>query len=59
MEEEKQYVSGFEMDRVRLAHAYIPYQQYTDHYTPARALKQGTLYPELYMPYQPGPRGYY
>lgn len=43
--------------RMRLAHAYVPFQRYSENYPPAEALRRGTLYPELYMPYRPGPRG--
>ncbi|MFW5991948.1 MAG: spore coat associated protein CotJA [Halanaerobiaceae bacterium] len=40
--------------RVRLAHAYVPFQRYENHYQPAEALNRGTLFPELYMPYRQG-----
>ncbi len=39
---------------LELAQAYIPYQYYTDSYTPKEALRKGTLFPELYRPYLPG-----
>ncbi|HHU92378.1 MAG TPA: spore coat associated protein CotJA [Halanaerobiaceae bacterium] len=45
--------------RMRLAHAYIPWQHFKNSYPPAEALRRGTLFPELYMPYRPGRRGYY
>lgn len=42
-----------------LAHAYVPYQRFMESYTPAEALQKGTLFPDLWMPYKPGHRGYY
>jgi len=39
--------------RMRLAHAYIPWQHFKNSYPPAEALRRGTLFPELYMPYRP------
>ena len=45
--------------RKRLAHAYVPFQRYTDHYSLEEALKKGTLFPDLWMPYQEGKHGYY
>ncbi|MFW6238269.1 MAG: spore coat associated protein CotJA [Bacillota bacterium] len=45
---------------MKLAHAYVPVQQYTDNYSPTRALNRGTLFPDLYMPYNPDQeRGFY
>ncbi|HLV08578.1 MAG TPA: spore coat associated protein CotJA [Halanaerobiales bacterium] len=41
-------------DRMKLAHAYIPYQEFREAYSPEQALRRGTLFPELWMPYQPG-----
>ncbi|WP_238528235.1 spore coat associated protein CotJA [Acetonema longum] len=38
---------------VLLAHAYVPWQCYTKAFSPQEALKKGTLFPELYGPYQP------
>lgn len=35
-----------------LAEAYIPYQQYTTSYPPPEALEKGTMFPELYRPYE-------
>lgn len=35
----------------KLAHAYVPFQIYTRSYSPEEALKKGTMFPELYMPY--------
>ena len=43
----------------RLAHAYVPFQRYSDKYSLEEALSKGTLFPELWMPYKRGPRGYY
>ena len=59
MDNESQYLPGSGTIRRRLAHAYVPFQQYTDHFTPEEALQKGTLFPELWMPYRPGRRGYY
>ena len=59
MSTETQYLPGSGTLHRRLAHAYIPFQQYTDSYNPEEALEKGTLYPELWMPYKPGRRGYY
>ncbi|WP_084295243.1 spore coat associated protein CotJA [Caldanaerobius polysaccharolyticus] len=35
----------------KLAHAYVPFQTYTKSYSPEQALKRGTMFPELDMPY--------
>ncbi|HHT51243.1 MAG TPA: spore coat associated protein CotJA [Eubacteriaceae bacterium] len=37
-----------------LATAYIPFQHYTVSFPPMEALRKGTLFPELYKPYQLG-----
>lgn len=37
-----------------LAQAYIPFQYYTNSFSPKEALRKGTLFPELYRPYLPG-----
>lgn len=55
----KQTIQGPGMGDLRLAHAYVPFQYYSRNYSPGEALRRGTLYPELYMPYRPGERGYY
>lgn len=34
-----------------LARAYVPFQRLKQVYSPSEALKRGTLFPELYMPY--------
>lgn len=36
---------------VEYAEAYVPYQQYTKSYNPQEALEKGTMFPELYRPY--------
>ena len=36
---------------MNLAEAYIPFQKYTQAFSPMEALKQGTLFPELVRPY--------
>lgn len=35
----------------QLAQAYVPFQIYRDAFCPEQALKNGTLFPELYKPY--------
>ncbi len=57
--EKSQGIPGPGMGSMRLAHAYVPYQYYSNSYPPEEALRKGTLYPELYMPYRPGRKGYY
>jgi hypothetical protein len=37
---------------VRLAAAYVPYQQLCTLLSPIEALKHGTAFPELYSPYE-------
>ncbi|MGI6154170.1 MAG: spore coat associated protein CotJA [Christensenellaceae bacterium] len=37
-----------------LAQAYIPYQYYTERFAPMTALDKGTIFPELYKPYEKG-----
>ncbi|MBD9208824.1 MAG: spore coat associated protein CotJA [Eubacteriales bacterium] len=39
-----------------LAMAYVPLQSFTDLYSPEEALRRGTLFRELYMPYGGGSR---
>lgn len=58
MQQTNCYPPGSGMGNMKLAHAYIPYQRYSDHYPLVEAFKKGTLYPELWMPYRQGPRGY-
>ena len=38
----------------RLAEAYVPYQVYTESYSPSEALHRGTMFPALYRPYTKG-----
>ena len=40
-----------------LANSYVPYQRLNEIYTPQTALAQGTIFPELDMPYTSG-QGY-
>jgi hypothetical protein len=37
---------------VRLAAAYVPYQQLCTLLSPMEALRHGTIFPELYSPYE-------
>lgn len=37
---------------VRLATAYIPFQRFCSTFSPAEGLKKGTIFPELYSPYE-------
>lgn len=43
-------VPPFTCPYFRLAHAYVPWQNYNVIYNPAEALDKGTLFPELSMP---------
>lgn len=36
----------------KLAHAYVPYQKMCKVYEPKEAICKGTIFPELYMPYE-------
>jgi len=40
-----------EIKNVRLAAAYVPYQKLCAIFAPLEALKRGTVFPELYSPY--------
>lgn len=40
------------MPRMRLAHAYVPWQCYENAYNPQEALRKGTLFPELFGVYK-------
>lgn len=42
-----------EMNRMMLclAQAYVPFQIYVNRWEPLKALKMGTIFPELYRPY--------
>ncbi len=59
MEAENQSYQELGFKTIQLARAYVPFQRFTKNYSPQEALKKGTLYPELWMPYRPGGRGYY
>ncbi|MFW5980531.1 MAG: spore coat associated protein CotJA [Halanaerobiaceae bacterium] len=37
---------------MKLAHAYVPVQQYSENFSLEDALQKGTLFPELWMPYK-------
>jgi len=37
---------------VRLAAAYVPYQKFCTIFSPIEALSKGTVFPELYSPYE-------
>ncbi len=39
----------------KLANAYVPFQYMTNVYAPAEGLKKGTIFPELYQPYDVEP----
>ncbi|NLM96384.1 MAG: spore coat associated protein CotJA [Halanaerobiaceae bacterium] len=59
MSEETLRIPETERNRMRLAHAYVPFQTFKNAFPPEEALRRGTLFPELYMPYRPGTRGNY
>lgn len=40
-------------DEMQLARAYIKIQQYTKKLSPMEGLQKGTIFSELYMPYEP------
>jgi hypothetical protein len=43
----------YDQDRhMALARAYVPFQRLDQVYDPREALRKGTLFPELYMPYK-------
>ncbi len=46
---EKQY---FKPGPIKLARAYVPVQHYTDKFSLSEALEKGTLFPELWKPYE-------
>jgi len=46
------------IDNVRLAAAYVPYQQMCELFNPLEALMKGTAFPELYSPYEPRDKKY-
>lgn len=39
------------VDEMALTMAYVPWQQFSETYEPAKALKQGTIFPELDKPF--------
>lgn len=39
------------VDTMALTMAYVPWQQFSETYEPAKALKQGTIFPELDKPF--------
>lgn len=41
-----------EIRNVRLAAAYVPYQKLCTLFSPVESLKRGTVFPELYSPYE-------
>ena len=58
-EKDNQQKGGKNMDaqrfrnpNMKLAHAYIPFQYYSNKYSLEEVLQKGTLFPELWMPYQ-------
>lgn len=43
---------------VRLAAAYVPFQKLCTTFSPLEALKAGTVFPELYSPYEKKDKSY-
>lgn len=41
------------MSQLRLARVYVPIQQFGAVYSPMQALRRGTLFPDLDIPYVP------
>lgn len=37
---------------MKMAHAYVPYQFWGNTFQPADALQKGTIFPDLYQPYE-------
>ncbi|GEA15827.1 hypothetical protein E308F_20710 [Moorella sp. E308F] len=37
----------------QLARAYVPWQRFTNRWDPMEGLARGTIFPELFQPYQP------
>ncbi len=48
----EQYYNYQKRCNEELARAYVPFQRMNQIYSPAEALKKGTLFPELYKPYK-------
>jgi hypothetical protein len=45
--------------KMKLAHAYVPFQHYSNKYPLDEVLNKGTLFPDLWMPYRQGHHGHY
>lgn len=45
------YVQDYAFPPLKLAQAYVPLQKYVSIYPPEEAIKKGTVFPELDMPY--------
>lgn len=41
------------MPQLRLAQAYVPFQVYVQHWPLLMGLDRGTIFPELWRPYEP------
>jgi len=50
--DDKKYNEEYMRPNYRLARAYVPYQKMCKVYDLKEALCKGTLFPELYMPYE-------
>ena len=46
------YTTNNYSSNFKLATAYIPFQNYSRIYIPQEALNKGTIFPELYRPYE-------
>lgn len=46
------------IENVRLAAAYVPYQQLCELFNPIDSLKKGTAFPELFSPYDKRDKNY-
>jgi len=40
------------LTNIKLARAYVPFQKLCDTYSPVEALVKGTIFPELFSPYE-------
>ncbi|MGB9679391.1 MAG: spore coat associated protein CotJA [Minisyncoccia bacterium] len=45
------YNINYNLSGLKLAQAYIPLQKYVSSYPPEEAIKKGTIFPELDIPY--------
>ncbi|ADD02848.1 conserved hypothetical protein [Thermoanaerobacter mathranii subsp. mathranii str. A3] len=45
------YEQDYTFPHLKLARAYVPLQKYVSLYPPEEAIKKGTIFPELDMPY--------